>query len=181
MPYPLLKLPYDLQRRLRNLATPKEAYCLQVAVGQQKSYLHPIQMCFMDDLWDLFICNKDGNREATLVCLTLHCLNPPNNAAKLIRQKFGPHLKEFESSEIDSFSKTGFVNVKLGHNWVGNEYFALPQFEEPTGLWFQVATFEKCYSCEVKSDVVPKAPNGKVRRFFRRISKLFRPSLANSH
>uniref|UniRef100_A0A7E4W285 BACK domain-containing protein n=1 Tax=Panagrellus redivivus TaxID=6233 RepID=A0A7E4W285_PANRE len=59
MPYPLLKLSYGLQRRLRSLSTPKEAYCLQVAAGFEQNYIQPLQPCTVRP--DTYISNKDGN------------------------------------------------------------------------------------------------------------------------
>uniref|UniRef100_A0A7E4VTJ2 FBA domain-containing protein n=1 Tax=Panagrellus redivivus TaxID=6233 RepID=A0A7E4VTJ2_PANRE len=162
MPYSLLKLPYGLQRRLRSLANPKETYNLQVAIGHQKSYLHPHQMCFTKCSYYLCIINKGGNiiltdtspwfninevldwkngslrpREDPGFYLTLNCWHPPTNAARRIRQKFGPHFQEFKSNGHGRFEK-GFLIIKFGNKRAGEGYFALPTPEVITRFFFQV-------------------------------------------
>uniref|UniRef100_A0A7E4VZQ0 DUF4922 domain-containing protein n=1 Tax=Panagrellus redivivus TaxID=6233 RepID=A0A7E4VZQ0_PANRE len=61
MPYPILKLPYGLQRRLRSLTTQKELYHLQIAVGSEKHHLAPFQICKKYSENYFYLQNNDGN------------------------------------------------------------------------------------------------------------------------
>uniref|UniRef100_A0A7E4VGS9 FBA_2 domain-containing protein n=1 Tax=Panagrellus redivivus TaxID=6233 RepID=A0A7E4VGS9_PANRE len=149
MPYPILKLPYGLQRRLRSLSTRKELYRLQIAIGLEKNYLRPLQMCNTYPKDHFYLQNNEGkldlathhqffdlqevvnwdNENLTLAqdpefFLAFYCADPPEDAVQVIRQKLGIYFKEFtyETGHID-----GVFVIKLGL-----------EISDVTWMWFQV-------------------------------------------